>query len=206
MLARKLLALSGAGIVALVALVVAVLGPDTPANDASGASIAAYYHDHQAKSVAAAFVIGLTAPLLIAFATRFVDGRRSASELFFVVGSGLVAAAFLMTAAVQFALADVPNKLPGDALQALNVLANDTWAAWNPALGVMMLGAAATLRRREKSLHVLGSIAAVIGVVLFIPFADFFALLATGLWLIGASVVLYRKMAEPRYAAQPQVA
>jgi cbb3-type cytochrome oxidase subunit 3 len=46
----------------------------------------------------------------------------------------------------------------------------------------------------------------VIGVVLFIPFADFFGLLATGLWLIGASVVLYRKTAEPRYAAQPQVA
>jgi hypothetical protein len=205
MLARKLLTLTGAAVVAVVAVVVVISG-NTPGADASGSTVAAYYHDHNAKAVVAAFLIGLTAPLLVAFATRFADGRRSASELVFVAGSAVLAATFLLTAAVQFALADVPDKLSGGALQALNVLSNDLWAAWNPAIGVMMLGAAATLRRRDTSLHVLGTIAAVIGVASFIPFADFFALLATGLWLIGASVVLYRRTAEPRYAAQPQVA
>ena len=213
MQARRLLSLSGAAIVALVASVV-VLGNDTPGSDAHGSTIAAYYHDHQVASIAATFLIGLVAPLLVAFGVTLAsarrgedDGHSSASELVLLGGAVLAAAAFLVTAAFQFALADVPDKLSGGALQALNVLFNDMWAAWNPALGVMMLGAAATLRPCGGSRRVLGSVAAAIGVALFVPFADFVALLATGVWFVAASVVLYRNQAPaPRYAAQPRTA
>jgi hypothetical protein len=211
--ARKLVTLSGAAIVVLIALTIVVLGPDSTGNGASGAKIATFYADHQARYIAVAFVFALTAPLLVTFGAVLAGTRRrhdggsySPAELVLVGGSILAAGAFLLNAAVQFALADVPDKLSGGALQALNVLCNDLWAAWNPALGVMMLGAAATLRSRGGSLRVLGTIAIVLGVALFIPFVDFFALLATGIWLIAASVVLYRDAAGPSYAARPLTA
>jgi hypothetical protein len=176
--------------------------PGTPGNDDGGASIAAYYGEHGTRAIVAAFVIGLTAPLFVSFAALLAGARRPAGETrtaadILLVGGGiLTAGTFLLTAAVQFALADVPDKLAGGALQALNVLSNDLWTAWNPALGVMMLGAAGTLARRGGALTVLGRVAAVLGVALFIPFADFFALLATGLWLIAASAVLFRDAGE----------
>jgi hypothetical protein len=211
--ARKLVTLSGAAIVVLIALTVAVLGPNSTGNGETGAKIATFYTDHHARAVAQALVLALTAPLLVTFGAVLVGARRrpdaashSAAELVLAGGSVIAAGAFLLNAAVQFALADVPDKLSGGALQALNVLCNDLWVAWNPALGVMMLGAAATLRGRGGSLHVLGTIATVLGIALFIPFADFFALLATGVWLIAASVVLYRDAAGPSYAARPQTA
>lgn len=209
---RKLVALGGAGVVGLVALVVGLLS-STPGTGDDGATIAAYYADHQGRAFAVAFVIALTAPLLVAFAAQLAGARRpggserpSAAEHVLVGGSVLTASAFLAVAALTFALADVPEKVAGSTLQGLNLLSNDLWAAWNPAVGVMMLGAAATLRGREGSFRVLGRIAAVLGVALFIPFADFFAFLATGLWLIGASAVLYRDAAGERYAARPQTA
>jgi hypothetical protein len=210
MQARRLPTLSGAAVVVLVGVVVALL-PSTPGSGDSGTTIAAYYNDHQARTAVAAFVIGLTAPLLVAFvsvlaAARRNDAERSVAERVLRGGGVLVAGTFLMTAALTFALADVPDKVSGSALQALNLLSNDMWTAWNPAVGVMMLGAAATLRGRAGSLHVFGIVAAVIGVALFIPFADFFALLATALWLIAVSVVLWRDAAEPRYAARAQTA
>ena len=38
----------------------------------------------------------------------------------------------------------------------------------------------------------LGWIALVAGIALFIPFADFFALIVSGLWLIWTSIAMYR--------------
>jgi hypothetical protein len=43
---------------------------------------------------------------------------------------------------------------------------------------------------------------------LFIPFADFFALLLTGVWIIATSVTLFlfRERGEPGYAGAPRIA
>jgi hypothetical protein len=211
--ARRLLSLGGAGVVALVAITVAGLGSGTPSNGATGAAVASYYQGHQARAVISAFVIGLTAPLLVAFAatlaatTRRDTGRGvGIAEIVLVGGAVLVAATFLVTAGLQLALADVPDKISPDALQALNVLNSDMWAAWNPAFGVMLFGAAGVLAGADRSLRILGRVAWVLAVAMFVPFADFFGLLATGVWLIAASVVLYRREPARGFAPQPQAA
>ena len=99
--------------------------------------------------------------------------------------------------AANVALADSPTKVSAPALQALNLLLNDSWVFWNAALGVFMLGSAGACLTSGASYRWLGRIAIVLGIALFIPFADFFALLASGLWIIGATVVLTRRGGVP---------
>jgi hypothetical protein len=49
-------------------------------------------------------------------------------------------------------------------------------------------------------------IALVLGVAAFIPFADFFALLATLLWIVVAAVVLARSEPERGYVVTAEAA
>ena len=54
----------------------------------------------------------------------------------------------------------------------------------------MMLGAAGSLIPRGS--RALGWSALVLGIALFIPFADFVALLLTGIWIIVTSILQFR--------------
>ena len=65
----------------------------------------------------------------------------------------------------------------------------------------MMLGAGGWLLGRVGTYNMLGWTALILGVALFVPFADFFALLLSLLWIIVTSVVLYRAPQEERTLA-----
>lgn len=56
----------------------------------------------------------------------------------------------------------------------------------------MMLGAAGSLLGTARGYRWLGWAALVLGIALFIPFADFFALLLTLIWIIVTSVMAFR--------------
>src|SRR6266576_1207753 len=64
---KRFLPLGGVAAVAVVMLAVAVLGGNTPGNDASGAEVASYYDAHGAREIAAAFLLAASAPLLVIF-------------------------------------------------------------------------------------------------------------------------------------------
>jgi lysophospholipase L1-like esterase len=66
-------------------------------------------------------------------------------------------------------------------------------------LGVMMLGATGTLLAR--GLRRLAWPALVLGIALFIPVADFFAFLLTGIWIIVVSITLSRGATDPTSSA-----
>ena len=68
----------------------------------------------------------------------------------------------------------------------------DSWLAFNSAFGVMLLGAAGCLIPRLGRHRWLAWAALVLGILLFIPFADFFALILTLLWMIVVSIMLFR--------------
>jgi hypothetical protein len=72
------------------------------------------------------------------------------------------------------------------------VLDAGSWVAWNGAFGVMMLGAAGCVITRARAHVWLGWAALVIGIALFIPFADFFALILMLVWIIVVSIILAR--------------
>lgn len=201
---RKLLPLSGIGLVAAIAAGVLVAG-STPASTASGTKVMAYYDAHQARMVVVSFVLVLAGLFAVLFASTLASGG-SVWDRVLVAGAALFAAAAGLVGATNFALADSPQRVSEPALQALNLLLNDGWVFWNSALGVLMLGAAGTWLASAHGPRWLGRVAVVLGVALFVPFADFFAFLAAGLWLVAASVILLNRGQEPAYAAAPGAA
>src|SRR5439155_16545707 len=64
---KRFLPLGGVAAVAVVVFAVAVLGGNTPGNDAPGAEVAAYYDAHQVREIAAAFLLAASAPFLVIF-------------------------------------------------------------------------------------------------------------------------------------------
>ena len=73
----------------------------------------------------------------------------------------------------------------------------------NSCLGVLMFGAAGSLIPSAGGYRWLGWIALPLGIALLIPFADFFALLLTAIWLIVASIMFYRSAPRPAGTPQP---
>jgi hypothetical protein len=199
---RRLLPLSGIVFVVLVILSV-LLGGSTPGSTASGAKVASFYDSHGAREFVEAFVLtasGLFAVLFGATVGRCLSVTDEAAASIWprvaLAGSTLFAAAVGLVATINFALADAPTKVSASALQALNLLENDTWVLFNGALGVFMVGAAGSWLTSARGFRWLGWVALVLGIALFIPFADFIALLASGLWIIVVSVVFFRQQ-EP---------
>jgi hypothetical protein len=196
---RRLLPLTGLAFVAIIIVGVAAISGSTPDTDASPSKVLSYYDAHSTRESVAAFVLAVAAALLATFGVALASalwpaeaGRRPLWQRLLVVGSTLTAGVMLVGAFVHFALADgADTGAPENALQALNLLDGDIWVAFNAALGVMMLGAAGSLIPRAGASGWLGWTALVLGVALFIPFADFIALLVAGLWIIVVSVMLF---------------
>lgn len=200
---RKLLPCSGIALVALIALSV-ILGGSTPSSTADGVKVASYYDTHQARMVVVSFIFGLAAFAAVVFASWLARSLRSDEgtsvwDRVLLGGGVMFASALGFVGAANFALADSPKKVSAPALQALNLLLNDSWVFWNAALGVFMLGAAGACLTSPAASRWLGRAAIVLGIALFIPFADFFALLASGLWIIAATVALARRASAPAY-------
>lgn len=209
---QRLLPLSGILAVLLVVLTV-VIGGGTPEPDASATKVMSFYGANEAREVAAALVLAASVPFLVMFAAALATalwpreaGVRPVWELVLLAGSALAGGAILFAAAVHFMLADGADHLSASGLQVLNLVDGDAWVAWNAGIGVMMLGAAGSLLSGLHGSRRLGWTALVLGVLLFVPFADFFALLASALWILATSVVLYRQPAGPAYAPTPGVA
>jgi hypothetical protein len=210
---RRLLPLSGIVFVALVVLTF-IIGGSTPDSDASGGEVMSYYDAHEARNIVSSFVLAASVPFLVVFACSLATalwpteaGRRPVWELVLIGGSLLAGAVFLVAAVVHFALADGADQgVSADALQALNVLDSDTWVGFNAGFGVMMLGTAGSLIPRVRTYRWLGWAALVLGIALFIPYADFVALLLSGVWIIVTSVMLFRERREAGEMVAPRMA
>jgi preprotein translocase subunit SecG len=201
---RRLLPLSGIVFVVLVVISVLV-GASTPGSTASGAKVASFYDSHGAREFVEAFVLTASGLFVVLFGVTLgrMSGTDEAAASIWarvaLAGSILFAAAVGLVATINFALADAPTKVSASALQAINLLENDAWVLFNGALGVFMVGAAGSWLASAHGPRWLGWVALVLGIALFIPFADFVALLASGLWIIVASVVLFRQQGAERY-------
>lgn len=208
MTTTKLLPLSGIAFVALVLLTVLGLSPDTPGTNASGTEVAAYYADNEAQAFAATFVFAATVPFLVLFAIALgrvaAPGNGVLWGRFALAGSILAGSAILATSLIHFALADLAAQdgSAGAAFEALNALDGNTWIAYCPGLGVLMLGAAGVLLS-ANTLRPLAWTALVLGVALFIPYADFVALLVSLLWIVVVGIALARGAGRAEHGIEP---
>jgi hypothetical protein len=199
--AGRLLPLGGVVFVLLVVIAFAGFNGDTPGVEDSAATINSFYDSHHVREILAALLVAAAAPFLVVFGTSLASalwssegGRRPFWQAVLVAGSALAGACWLLAAVIHFTLADAANHkgMGAGALQALNALDADTWIAFNGGMGVLMLGAGGSLLARKVH-PVLGWVAIVVGILLFVPYADFFALIMSGLWIIVTSVLMFRK-------------
>jgi hypothetical protein len=197
---KRLFPLGGIAFVVLVVVTIVGIGGSTPGTDASAAELASFYDHHAVRQGVGSFMLAAAAPFVLLFGIGLATRAGAISTWGYVLLAGtiLVAGAVLLTAFVHFALANgADEEISPVALQALNSLDGNTWMAFNPAFGVMMLGAAGVMIS-ARVLTWLGWTALVVGIAAFIPIADFFALLATLLWIAVTGVLLAREAASPR--------
>jgi hypothetical protein len=208
---RRLLPLSGIVFVVLALIAVVAFGGSTPGSDASGAKLLSFYDEHTVRQSVAAFFLAASVPFLVAFGASLTTtlwprepDRRPIWQIVLIGGSVITASVLLVVALIHFALADGGQQgISGDGLQALNVLDNNFWLPFNSGLGVMMLGAAGSLHQAVREYRWLGWVALVLGIALFIPAADFFAMLLTLIWILVASVMLFRERLNVAYGVLP---
>lgn len=206
---RRLLPLSGIVFVVLAIAGPVAIGQSTPGSSDSPAKVLAFYHAHSTQQGIAAFVLATSVLFLVVFGATlavrlwpFEAVRRPLWEFVLLIGTALSAASIALTAMVHFALSDGgDNLISGQGMQALNLMDNNFWVAVNPSLGVMLVGAAGSILCADWAHRWLGWTAAVLGVALFIPFVDFFALVLSFVWIIATSILLSREPGD--VAAEP---
>ena len=193
--------LTGIAFVVLLVIGFGPVGGQSPGSDDSASKISAFYHDHQAKEVVAAAIVALAVIFFAMFIVALRDYLRGdgAGGDFWptvaLVGGVASVAGFCLAITVHAALVDGGhNKLPGDAMIALNAVDNWDFFAFAFPMTILLFGAAgATLKGGAALPKWLGWVALVIGILFFAGPAGFFAFLLTGIWIIIASVMMYRR-------------
>jgi hypothetical protein len=205
--------LTGVIFVVLVVVGFVALGRSTPGVGASVTKIHSFYQPHHDREMASGFVVAIASAFLLFFVAHLrsalgvanpaaVRMRRAA------FGGGVVAVGgFLVAASVHVALADGARKshVTPQALQALNVLDNDMFLPVAGGIAVTVLAAGLVLAGSVTLLpRWLGGVAIFLGIVGFTP-AGFFAFLASGIWILVVSVLLFTRWQAVLEADAPGV-
>ncbi len=173
--------------------------PNTPATNASPASILHYYRTHKnqvgisALLIPPAVVFGLIwfSYLRSWLQRRDVDQRWGiitfAGGVLFAVTGGVVGG-------VLIALNDAPDHLTASSAQTLNFLQSDIPSMLaSMAFGVMAIAAGVAIVKSALLPTWLGWVSLVLGILGVVPIGDFFALPAIGVWtLILVGVIWFR--------------
>jgi len=207
---RRLAPLSGVLFVGLVIVAFAALGQSTPGVKKSPDRIANFYAAHSGRESAAAFVLTIAVVFLVVFGSNLRALLLSAetergTAVFVAFGGVLVAAAgFLVGATIHLALADGAHKhhLDPVALQALNALDNNDFLPFAGGLGIMLLGSAFAILRTGALNRWLGWVTLLLGILVFTPLG-FFAFLATGIWIVVVSILLFLRQRRALSTATP---
>ena len=196
MRSQRLAPLSGILFVVLVAVGFIPVGGETPDVNDSASKVVSFWTDHHDKEVAAALLVGLGAIFLAIFVAtlrqRIRDDDAPAdmwSNLILIGGTASVVG-FLVAVGFHISLADGgDHHYSAQAMQALNVLDNDSFFAFAIPIGLMLLGAAGATLKGGVLPTWLGWVALVIGIAIFTP-VGFIGFGLSGIWIIVASILL----------------
>jgi len=196
---RALLPLSGIAFVVLTVIGLVISG-STPAPDAPADEVVSFYRDEENRARAGIWFFAFAMPFLPLFASSLAGLQRPEGQDSRVVwrhmllaGAAIMSATLGVAITTKLALADSAEpEIAPEVMQALNVIADYVVYALLPATGTMMLGAAGWLLGRERVQGWLGWAALVLGIGLFVPFIGVLALILSLLWIIVASITLFR--------------
>ena len=203
---HALLPLSGIAFVVLVVIGLGVSG-SAPSPDAAIDEVVSHYRDNENRARTGIWFFAFAMPFLPLFASclaglqpREGNDSRVVWRRLVLVGAAIMSATLGVAIFTQLALADssTEDQIAPEVMQALNVIASYVVYAMLPATGTMMLGAAGWLLGRERVYGWLGWAALVLGIGLFVPFIGVLAFLLSLVWIIVASITLFRaRAAEP---------
>ncbi|HEX8065949.1 MAG TPA: hypothetical protein VF520_05435 [Thermoleophilaceae bacterium] len=188
-----------AGVLFVVLLVVTiVVGGEGPDADDSTAKAVEFWSDNDSEQIAAAIVGAYAALALLWFAGALrgaigrveQEGGRLASLTF--GGAVVLASAALVDSAIQFAAADTVGDVPPGVTQTLSVLYADFFFPFAIGLATFLLAAGVASLRFGVLPGWLGWAAILIGVVALTPIG-FVAFLGALIWVLIASILLYRQ-------------
>lgn len=206
---NRLFSLCGVALVVVTLVAVIGLESGSPSDVTTAADVVSFYDHDLWRHILASVLLTVSVPLVVLFAVALAEttGAGPGTRWSYVVVAGgvLVGAALLVAALVHFALADAGDEgLPAGVQQTLNIVDVDNWVLFNPALGVLMLGAAGCMWRRVGAERWLAKIALLFGLMLFVPFANFVALLGTLVWI--AVVGVLRTLGQPEVTGTSRAA
>jgi hypothetical protein len=158
--------------------------------------VVSWFTDHKSSQQASA-LLGMYAVVFFLFFAAALRAfilrvRPDAGGLaaMSLVGAVLIAVGGAAFSSITFALSDKPDKLGADAAQALNALNNDFFVPLTAGVCVFMIANGLAAVRWGFLPAWLGWIAILIGIVAVTP-VGFFAFLATIVWIIVVSVVMF---------------
>ena len=195
MSSKRLAPLSGLVFVVLVVVGFIPVGGETPDVNDSASKVVSFWTQHHDKEVVAALLVGLGAIFLAIFVATLRERAHATGESpiwqnLIMIGGTASVTGFLVAVGFHIALADGgDHHYSADAMQALNVLDNDSFFAFAIPIGVMMLGLAGVTLKGWVLPKWLGWVALVLAIGSFTP-VGFIAFGLSGIWIIVASILL----------------
>jgi hypothetical protein len=187
------------GIAAVVLFAIAfIVGGETPSFDASTKDILDFYDDQTAQVITSIAVL-YASILLVFFAATLRSALRDADALsgLVLIGGTLMGVGAAIFAGLNFTLTDLANsdhldRLGPGTLQSLNALNSDFFFPLVLGTAVFLFSASLAIFRSGGLPRWMGWVALVLAIAAVTP-AGFFAFIASGLWIVAASVLLLQK-------------
>jgi hypothetical protein len=191
------------GLIFVVLLGVSIgLTSSTPDSNSSAASVVSYYTSNQNRLRAAAIMTAVAIPAGLFFFSLLREYLRKSERArpyatIALAGAIVFAVGGAVTAGIQLTLADVPAQLTPGAAQALNIMNNDLTAGLLiGGLATMQFGYGVAFLIGKAFPTWLGWLTIVIGVVSLLGPLAFIGLIATGVWVLIVSGMIYPRLRD----------
>jgi hypothetical protein len=192
-----------AGVVWVVVLIASfVWTGDTPGTDASTARVAKYWSDHDSEQIASSIIVAVGLIFFVWWAgslrsaLRAAEGATGRLSAISFGGALVFASGGIIALSLTFAVADTVGDVPPVVTQALFILSDDVWF-WAPiGMALVLLPTAVVALRTGFLPRWLVWLTALIVVAFFTPVA-FAGLIASQLWILGVSIMLFRRERAP---------
>jgi hypothetical protein len=191
--------LTGVAFVVLLIIGFIPVGGNTPQLDDSASKITSFYADNQGREVAAIIVVAIAALFLALFAVALRNYLRDTGDgsdfwpTVALVGGAVGVAGLLVAGGTHFALIDGGDKkIDPAAMVAINAIDNDNFVQFTIPLAIMLLGVAGAVLKTGAALPKWMAWAAIVLLIVFFTPVGFAAFALTGIWIVVASILMYR--------------
>jgi hypothetical protein len=195
------------GVVFVVCLAGAIVGPSTPDVNASSAKVISFYGKHRGALKAQAYFLGFGGLFLVAFFGSMTSYlRRMGSDALARValaGAVIMAVGLCLGGTMNVLLTHKSVTMTPSTAQTLNLLNNDMpFILLVVGLGLVAFATGIAVLSTKAMPAWQGWVALVIGLVAVAggPLA-WFALMASGLWVLALSITLYRRNDDDSHAS-----